>query len=143
MPRLWPHRHADEGVAAPRVQLCDHVALSQPLRERDRSLVVNSGVVCREEPHGLVAGGETELQRRFVEPACQGMPGELRSRRALCLQRLHGPTVENAPACLARFAVDHIANLVVGKDVLPISGLTLGLAYLMEQVAPDYRIKRG
>ncbi len=81
-PRLSPHRHTDEGVATPRVQLCDHVASSQPLRESDRSLVVDSGVACREELHGLIAGGDTESQRRFVEPACQGVPGKLRGRRA-------------------------------------------------------------
>jgi hypothetical protein len=82
---------------------------------------VDSGVACREEPHGLIAGGDTELQRRFIEPACQGVPGELRGRRAACLQSLHGPAVEDAPPCFARLAVDHITNLVVGKDVLPVS----------------------
>ena len=80
-PRVRPHRHADEGVATPGVQLGEQVAAVQALRERDRPLVVGGRVASRQEPHRLVAGRDAVAQRRFVEPGGQGVAGQLRGGR--------------------------------------------------------------
>src|SRR5436305_481571 len=87
------------------------------LRDGARPRVVFQRVSCSQEPHGVIARGETELQRRLVEARGQGMVRELGRSTVVGPCGLQRTTMKYTSPRLTGIRIDDVADLVVREQI--------------------------